>query len=115
MSPVPCSVKDIEVTLGRSPGETILPVRVIPRARRSGLSGARNGSLLVRLAAAPVGGAANEALRRTLAEALGVPLPSVAIIAGERSRKKRVRVSGLTLAALRDRLAAALTPGESAC
>ena len=114
MSPDPCAVQDIDVTLGRSPRETILPVRVIPRARRSGLSGARNGSLLVRLSAAPVEGAANEALRRILAEALGVPLPGVAIIAGERSREKRVRVSGLDLAALRARLAAALRQSAAA-
>jgi uncharacterized protein len=113
VSPEPGSSTAVELTGGRLPGETILPVRVIPRARRSGLSGVRNGALLVRLSAAPVDGAANEALKTVLAGALGVPLRSVAIIGGERSREKRVRVSGLTPAALGDRLAAALAATES--
>ena len=103
----------VELGDGRLPGETILLVRVIPRARRSELSGVRNGALLVRLSAAPVDGAANEALRTLLAGVLGVPLRGVAIVSGERSREKRVRVSGLTPAALRQRLAAVLpAPGS---
>ena len=74
----------------------ILDVRVIPRASRPGLAGTRDGALLVRLSAPPVGGAANAELIQVLAKALDVPKRQVTIVAGERSRLKRVRVEGLT-------------------
>ena len=47
-------------------------VRVIPRARRSGLAGTRGDALLVRLQAPPVEGAANDELIEVLAGALQV-------------------------------------------
>ena len=74
----------------------ILDVRVIPRTSRPGLAGTRNGALLVRLSAPPVEGAANAELIQVLAKALDVPKRRVTIVAGERSRLKRVRVEGLT-------------------
>ena len=67
-------------------------VRVIPRAGKSGLAGTRGDALLVRLQAPPVDGAANEELIAVLAAALGVPKRQLSIIAGARSRQKRVRV-----------------------
>ncbi|PYR58787.1 MAG: hypothetical protein DMF91_16325, partial [Acidobacteria bacterium] len=51
----------------------ILAVRVIPRARKSEIAGTRDGALLVRLAAPPVEGAANDALIEFLAKRLGAP------------------------------------------
>lgn len=74
----------------------ILDVRVIPRAGKSGIAGTRNDALLVRLHAAPVDGAANAELVEVLADALGVPRRHIALISGERSRSKRVRVRGVT-------------------
>jgi uncharacterized protein (TIGR00251 family) len=75
---------------------TIIDVRVIPRAGKSGFAGMRGDALLVRLHAAPVDGAANAELIEVLAEALGVPKRAVSIASGERSRQKRVRVEGVT-------------------
>ena len=75
----------------------VLDVRVIPRAGKSGIAGTRNDALLVRLNAAPVDGAANAELVELLAHALGVPRRNVTLIAGERSRAKRVRVRGVTV------------------
>jgi uncharacterized protein (TIGR00251 family) len=77
------------------PGGIEIDVRVIPRAGRSGVAGTRDGRLLVRLNAPPVEGAANEELIEVLAKALGVPKRAVSIVAGERSRQKRVRVAGV--------------------
>lgn len=74
----------------------VLAVRVVPRAGRSGLAGTRDDALLVRLAAAPVDGAANAELVDVLADAFGVPRRQVAIVSGERGRHKRVRVMGVT-------------------
>lgn len=80
-----------------SPDGVVLDVRVIPRAGRSQIAGTRNGALLVRLGAAPVDGAANAELIEVLADSLGVPKRDITLIAGERSRAKRVHVRGVTV------------------
>jgi uncharacterized protein (TIGR00251 family) len=73
----------------------LIAVRVVPRAGRSAVAGTRGDAVLVRLQAPPVDGAANQELVTVLASALGVPRRDVSIVAGDRSRQKRVRVSGL--------------------
>jgi uncharacterized protein len=85
-------------------GGILIDVRVIPRAATSGLAGTRDGALLVRLNAPPVDGAANAELIEVLARALGVPRRAVTLVAGERSRQKRVRVAGVTLAEATEKL-----------
>lgn len=70
----------------------LIDVRVIPRAGRSGVAGLRDGALLVRLAAAPVDGAANAELIAVLADALDLPKRNIQIVSGDRSRTKRVRI-----------------------
>ena len=72
-----------------------LDIRVIPRAGRSGFGGLREGALLVRLAAAPVDGAANDELIALLAKTLRIPKRDITIVSGERSRSKRIRIAGL--------------------
>ena len=59
-----------------------LRVRVQPRASRTELVGLHGGALKVRLAAAPVEGAANDALLRFLAERLELPRSAVRLEAG---------------------------------
>ena len=78
-----------------TPDGILINVRVIPRAGRSCLSGARGDALLARLQAPPVDGKANDELIDLIAAALDVPARAVSIVAGERSRQKRVRVSGI--------------------
>jgi hypothetical protein len=85
-------------------GGVIIDVRVIPRAKRSGLAGRRGDALLVRVQAPPLDGAANAELIDVLAEALGVTRRDVAVIAGERSRQKRVKVAGVDVATAESRL-----------
>ena len=70
----------------------------MPRAGRSGFAGLREGAFLVRLAAAPVDGAANEELIALIARTLKVPKRDVEIVAGARARTKRVRVAGMSAA-----------------
>ena len=72
-----------------------IDVRVMPRAGRSEVAGLRDGALLVRLAAAPVDGAANAELIDLIARALHIPKRDVTIVRGERSRNKRVRIAGM--------------------
>ena len=52
-------------------------------------------ALRVRLAAPPVGGAANDALRRFVADQLGIPINDVVVNSGATGRRKRLSVSGM--------------------
>jgi uncharacterized protein (TIGR00251 family) len=72
-----------------------LEVRIQPRARRNELVGGRDGVLLARVTAPPVGGKANEALRKLLAKRVRVPPSRVTIVRGERAREKLIRIEGL--------------------
>lgn len=71
-------------------------VRVTPRASRDAVLDVREGILRVALSAPPVDGAANSALIKLLAKALGVSKSRVQIGRGQRSREKLVRVQGLS-------------------
>lgn len=90
--------------LREGPGGTYVEVRVVPRAAISTIAGERDGALLVRLAAPPVDGKANEALVAFLAATFDVAKRRVTLVHGETSRHKRVLVEGLTPDAVRRRL-----------
>jgi len=89
------------------PSPADLEVRVTPRAGRSAIAGMRDDTLLVRLAAAPVDGAANAELIELIARALDVPKRDITIVSGQRSRSKRLRVANIdratALALLREK------------
>jgi uncharacterized protein (TIGR00251 family) len=74
----------------------VIEVRVIPRAGRSEVAGTRDGALLVRINAPPVDGAANAELIVLLADTLEVPRRNITITAGATSKRKRVKVVGIT-------------------
>lgn len=78
------------------PGGVTFAVRVTPRSRKNEIVGAEGESLRVKLNAPPVDGAANAALCEFLAQALGVRKSAVTLIAGQTSRRKVVRVEGVT-------------------
>jgi uncharacterized protein (TIGR00251 family) len=72
-----------------------LALRVIPRSAKPGIGGWREDAdgreeLEVRVAEAPADGAANQAVIKLLATALGISRSQVSIISGETSRHKRV-------------------------
>ena len=70
-------------------------VKAAPRASRNHISQVSEGALKVRLTAPPVEGAANQALVKLLAKALGLSKSKVQVIKGFKSRDKRVLVEGL--------------------
>lgn len=78
-------------------GAVVFSVRVSVRARRDSIEGVSRGALRVRLAAPPVEGKANDALRRLLADRLNVARSAVRITSGEHSRLKRVEIGGVRL------------------
>jgi uncharacterized protein (TIGR00251 family) len=79
----------------KRPAEATLDIRVIPRSPRTSVDGMRGAAILVRLAAPPVDGAANDALIAFLSAALDIPRRQITIVSGERSRDKRVRIAGI--------------------
>ena len=81
-----------------------MAIRVVARAGRTAIAGVRGDALLVRLAAAPVDGAANDALVAFLAETFDRPRRDITLISGHASRDKRVAIAGLSEAALAARL-----------
>jgi uncharacterized protein (TIGR00251 family) len=90
-----------------APDGVVIDVKVIPRAGRSRLAGTRDQAILIRLSAAPVDGAANTELIDFLARLLEIPKRQIAIVSGEKSRTKRLRVTGVTAETVRARIAAA--------
>ena len=78
-----------------------ITVRVIPRSSVSEIVGEYDGAVKVRLTSPPVDGAANADLIKLLAKKLDVPKSSIAIVSGETSRTKRLRVTGVTSEKLR--------------
>ena len=82
-------------------GSVVFAVRVTPRASRDAIEGEHQGALKVRLTAPPVEDRANEALRRLLAKRLNVPVSAVNIVAGGKSRTKRVEIAGVSEAQIK--------------
>jgi len=78
-----------------------LDVRVIPRAKTTTIDGERDNAVLVRLAAPPVDGAANDELIRYFSGLFGLPRRAVRILSGERGRKKRVAIDGISADSVR--------------
>jgi uncharacterized protein (TIGR00251 family) len=75
----------------------LISVRVVPRSSRILIQKEEGGGgYRVRLTAPPVEGEANEQLIQVLSKRLSVPRSRIAIVSGQGSRKKRVRVEGLT-------------------
>ena len=69
-------------------------LRVKPRAQRDRLKIGPSGELLLELHAPPLDGEANEACVRFMAQAAGVPKSNVTMLAGQKSRRKLLKISG---------------------
>lgn len=80
-------------------------VRVHPRAKKNSITGELGDALKLALTAPPIDGRANEACIEFFAKLLKVPRSSVIIASGENSRRKIIRVAGLSADEVRTRLA----------
>jgi len=84
-----------------SPGVNVVTVnvRLTPKGGRDAIDGIDvladgRAVLKARVAAPPSEGAANDALCRLVAKALGIPPRDVALVAGATARIKRLAISG---------------------
>ncbi|MEZ4599975.1 MAG: DUF167 family protein [Syntrophotaleaceae bacterium] len=73
----------------------LIKVFVQPRASRNEMVGLQGEELKIRLTSPPVEGAANRLCREFIAKLLGVAKGRVTLVAGEKSRHKRLLVEGI--------------------
>ena len=79
-----------------SKSDTIITIRVIPRAKKSEISQVlADGTIKIRLTAPPVEGKANQALVRFLADVFDISPSNIEIISGKKGRKKVVLIEGI--------------------
>lgn len=83
-------------------GNFIFNARVAPRASKSAIVGELDGALKIRIAAAPIDGAANRELVKVLSKKLGVSKSAIEITGGQTSKLKQIRVSGINQAEFLD-------------
>ena len=96
------------ISVRDTPQGATFAIKVHPRARKNGITGETGDALKLALTAPPVEGKANQACVKFLADLLDVPRSSITIAAGETSRNKLIRVSGLTAAQVTERLRAGM-------
>lgn len=84
--------------------DVVLSVKLHPRAAVNAIGEGLGGELKIKVTAAPVDAAANAALIRLLAQKLGCPPRQIALIRGHTSRHKTLRLSGLGIPEVVDRL-----------
>jgi uncharacterized protein (TIGR00251 family) len=73
-------------------GVIVIAVHVQPQARRTEVAGLHGDSVKIRLAAPPLDNRANEALVAFVAARFGVARRDVTLLAGEKSREKRLEI-----------------------
>ena len=83
------------IPVGETENGVVFNIRVIPRASRCELVGVQGDALKIRITAPPVEGAANKECIRFLSDMLGVKRSQIKIIAGHRSKNKKVSISGI--------------------
>jgi len=71
-----------------------LNIHVQPGARRQQLSGLYGDAIKIAVQARAVDGKANDAVVSLIADALGLPRRQLRLVAGRRSRRKRICIEG---------------------
>ena len=75
----------------------VVQVLVQPRSSQNRLVGLQGGGLKIKLTSPPVEGAANQACCAYLAKLFGIAKGSVQLVAGEKSRQKRLLLKDLDI------------------
>ena len=79
-------------------------IRVHPRARKNAVTGKIGDTLKISVTAPPIDGKANQACIDFLAKVLSVSRSSVTIASGQSTRRKVIRVIGLSAEEIRRRI-----------
>lgn len=74
----------------------LLTIYLQPGAKKSFIVGIHNGNIKIKVNSPPVDGKANEALIQFLSDFLDIPKSSIELISGQKSRIKRLKITGIT-------------------
>jgi len=102
-----------ELDIVARPDGVEFAVKVVPGASRSRVAGSLGPAIKLAVAAPAERGQANAAVIELLAAALRIRRADVEIIAGHAQPQKRVRVRGISAAAVRALAAGNEPPGEA--
>ena len=92
------------ISIHNTPAGATFAVKIHPRARKNAITGEIGDALKLSLTAPPREGRANEACIEFLANLLKVPRSSVTIASGQTSRRKVIRVSGISAGEVQERI-----------
>jgi uncharacterized protein len=84
------------LTVSQTEEGVVFAIRVQPRSSKCELAGLQGDALKIRITEPPVEGRANEACIRFLASLFNVKKNRIVIEAGQKSKNKRVSITGLT-------------------
>jgi uncharacterized protein (TIGR00251 family) len=87
-------------------GALELEVKVQPRASRNRIEGVEEGRLKIKVTVPPEGGKANKKVVELLSKTLRVPSSGIEIVRGETGRIKLIRIEGVDVATLQEKLGA---------
>jgi len=97
------------IPVHETPTGVSFAIKIHPRAKKNAITGELGDALKLAVAAPPIDSRANEACIEFLANLLDVPRSSVTIASGESSRRKVIRVAGLSADEVRRRLSGSLS------
>ncbi len=92
------------ITLSQQGEDVLLPVKIVPKSSRDKIVGELDGALKITVSAAPEKGAANAAVCKLIAKTLGLRTAQVTVEAGHGSPRKTLRINGLVVATVREKL-----------
>ncbi len=85
-----------------------ISIYVQPGAKATELAGEHDGALKLRIHAPPVDGKANAAMIAFLILKFGVAKSQIELVSGDKSRRKRLRISGVSARCVLERIGSAI-------
>jgi len=82
--------------------DVLMLVKVVPKSSRDRIVGELDGALKVAVSAAPEKGAANKAVCKLIAKAMGLRNSQVQVDTGHASPRKTLRITGTSIEHVRD-------------
>lgn len=98
--------------LSEDGADVLVRVKAVPGAKSDRIVGALGDRLKIRIAAPPEGGKANRAICELIAETLGVKSASVVVERGHASAEKTVRISGVSMANVLEKIGRVVQNGD---
>ena len=93
-----------EPTIREDNDGVFFSAKIVPASSRTAIAGLLDGMVKVKVAAPPEKGKANQLLLSFLAKELGVKTKALSIISGQSSTVKQIRVVGISVETLKEKL-----------